>query len=136
MRPSLDKWYRVKELYLYNVITTIIKECLPSFTNQDLFNLCLVNKDFANIIPKACRWLRLDFNPLREPRYFYENQECIDPHRVEMASAAMVHFGLDPGEFVRWLSGEYTGQHQDVLRTLSAIHEHVSPQDYEHIKCI
>ena len=27
MRPSLDKWYRVEELYLYNVITTIIKEC-------------------------------------------------------------------------------------------------------------
>ncbi len=23
MRPSLDKWYRVEELYLYNVITAI-----------------------------------------------------------------------------------------------------------------
>jgi len=73
MRPSLDKWYQVEELYLYNVITTIIKECLPSFTNQDLFNLRLVNKDFANIIPKAGRWLQLDFNQLREPHYFYED---------------------------------------------------------------
>jgi hypothetical protein len=27
MRHSLDKWYQVEELYLYNVITTIIKEC-------------------------------------------------------------------------------------------------------------
>ena len=136
MRPSLDKWYRVEELYLYNVITTIIKECLPSFTNQDLFNLRLVNKDFANIIPKVCRWLRLDFTSLREPRYFYEDQECIDLHRVEMASAAMIHFGLDPGKFVRWLSGEYTGQYRDVHRTLSAIHEHVGAQDYQHIKRI
>jgi hypothetical protein len=27
MRPSLDKWYQVGELHLYNIITTIIKEC-------------------------------------------------------------------------------------------------------------
>jgi hypothetical protein len=26
MRPSLDKWYQVGDLHLYNVITTIIKE--------------------------------------------------------------------------------------------------------------
>ncbi len=130
MRPSLDKWYRVKKLYLYNVITTIIKECRASLSDQDLFNLSLVNKNFSNIIPKACCWLRLDFTPLREPHYFYESQERIDPHRVEMASAAMVHFGLDPGKFVRWLSGEYTGHHRDVCRTLDAIQEHVSAQDY------
>ena len=136
MRPSLDKWYRVEELYLYNIITTIIKECRASFSDQDLFNLRLVNKDFANIIPKACRWLRLDFTPLREPRYFYESQDHIDPHRVKMASAAMVHFGLDPGKFVHWLSGEYTGHHRDVRRTLNAIHEHVSAQDFEHIRRI
>ena len=41
------KWYRVKELYLYNVITSIIKECRVSLYDQDLFNLRLVNKDFA-----------------------------------------------------------------------------------------
>ena len=68
MRPSLDKWYRVEELYLYNVITTIIKECRASLSDQDLFNLRLVNKDFANIVPKTCRWLRMDFTPLQEPR--------------------------------------------------------------------
>ncbi len=27
MRPSLNKWYKVGDLHLYNVITTIIKEC-------------------------------------------------------------------------------------------------------------
>ncbi len=27
MRPSLDKWYQGGDLHLYNVITTIIKEC-------------------------------------------------------------------------------------------------------------
>jgi hypothetical protein len=52
------------------------------------------------MIPKIIRWLKIDFSLLRKPRYNYEKQEHINPHRVEMASAAMVHFGLDPGKFV------------------------------------
>jgi hypothetical protein len=66
----------------------------------------------------------------------YENQECIDPYRVEIASAAMIHFGLDPGKFVRFLSGEYTGQYRDVGRTLDAVRDHVNTDDYNHIKRI
>ena len=136
MRPSLDKWYRVGDLHLYNVITTIIKECRTTFSKEDLANLRLVNKDYAAIVPKVIRWLRIDYTPLREPRLGYENQECIDPYRVEMASAAMIHFGLDPGKFVRFLSGEYTGQYRDVRRTLDAVRDHVTADDYNHIKRI
>ncbi len=114
MRPSLNKWYHVGDLHLYNVITTIIKECRVTFSKEDLSNLRLVNKDYAAIVPKVIRWLRVDLTPLREPRLGYKNQERIDPYRVEMASAAMIHFGLDLGKFVHFLSGEYTGQYQDV----------------------
>jgi hypothetical protein len=57
MRPRLDKWYQVGDLHLYNLITTIIKECRVSFLSEDLSNLCLLNKDFANIVPKVLRWL-------------------------------------------------------------------------------
>ncbi len=105
MRPSLDKWYRVGDLHLYNVITTIIKECRVSFLKEDISNLCLVNKDFVNIVPKVLRWLRVNFTPLQYPRLGYEQQDHINPYRVEMASAAMIHFGLDPGKFVCFLSG-------------------------------
>ncbi len=52
MRPSLDKWYQIGDSQLYDVITTIIKECIVSFSSEDLSNLCLVNKDFMNIDPK------------------------------------------------------------------------------------
>jgi hypothetical protein len=62
MRPSLDKWYQVGDLHLYNVITTIIKECRVSFLKEGISNLCLVNKDFANIVPKVLHWLQVDFN--------------------------------------------------------------------------
>jgi hypothetical protein len=100
MRPSKDMFYRVDILELHRVIATIIKNYRLEFTTQDIHNLCLVCKDFTSLVPKITRWLRVDFSLLREPRYGYEQQERIDPHRVKMASAAMVHFGLDPGKFV------------------------------------
>ncbi len=103
---------------------------------QDIRNLCLVCKDFASLVPKIARWLTVDFSLLREPRYNYEKQERIDPHRVEMASAAMVHFGLDPGKLVRWMGGEYTGYHRDIEKTLVAVCPHVTVEDYNHIEQI
>ena len=63
----------------------------------------------------------MDFSLLREPRYNCEHQEQIDPHCVKMASAAMVHFGLDTEKLVQWMGGEYTGYHRDVQRTLAAV---------------
>jgi hypothetical protein len=51
MRPSLDKWYQVGDLHLYNVITTIIKECRVIFLKEDISNIHFVNKEFTNIVP-------------------------------------------------------------------------------------
>jgi hypothetical protein len=136
MRPSKDKFYRVDILELHSVIATIIKEFRVEFTARDIRNLCLVCKDFASLVPKITRWLMVDFSMIREPRYNYEQQERIDPHRVEMASAAMVHFGLDPGKLVRWMGGEYTGYHRNVEKTLVAVRPHITVDDYNHIERI
>jgi hypothetical protein len=46
-----------------------------------------------------------------------------------MASVAMIHFGLDPGKFVCFLGGEYTGYTCDLRRTLSAVKDYMSPED-------
>jgi len=51
-----------------------------------------------------------------------------------MASAVMVHFGLDPGKLVRWMGGKYTGYHRDVKKTLVAVRPHVTVEDYNHIE--
>jgi hypothetical protein len=136
MRPSLDKWYQVGDLHLYNLITTIIKECRVSFSKEDISNLHLANKDFAYIVPKVLRWLQVDLTLLRDPHLGYEQQDHINPYCMEMASAAMIHFGLDPGKFIRLLSGGYTGQYWDVRRTLDAIRDHITSDDYSHIKRI
>ena len=136
MRPSKNKFYRVDILELHSVIATIMKEFRVEFNAHDIRNLCLVCKVFASLVPKITRWLTIDFSPLRKPRYNYEQQERIDTHRVEMASAALVHFGLDPGKFVRWMGGEYTGHHRDVEKTLVAVRPHVTVEDYNHIERI
>ncbi len=124
------------DLHLYNLITTIIKECRVIFLKKDLSNLCLVNKDFANIFLKVLCWLRVNFTPLRDPRLAYKQQDHINPYPVEMASMDMIHFGLDPGKFVHFLSGKYTGQHQHAQHTLNAIQDHVTSDNYGHIKQI
>ncbi len=103
---------------------------------QDLHNLCLYCKDFASLVPKITRLLMVDFSLFCEPRYNYEQQEQTDPHRVEMASAAMAHLGLNPGKFVRWMGGKYTGYHHDVQRTKAAVGPYITAKDYNHIEQI
>ncbi len=49
---------------------------------------------------------------------------------------AMIHFGLDPRKFVPFLLGKYTGQYWDVQCTLDAVQDHVTSDDYNHIKRI
>jgi hypothetical protein len=121
---------------LNNVIVTVFEEQRAPFSAEDISNTWLVNKDFANIVPKMLCWLQVDFTPICQPRLGYKDQTYINPHCIKMASAAMVYFGLDPGKFVRYLAGKYTGQHQDDQRTLDAVQNHVNPEDYEHIKRI
>jgi hypothetical protein len=67
---------------------------------QDLHNLSLVCKTFASMTPTIIRWPKVDFSLLCKPRYNYEQQERTYPHHVEIASAAVIYFGLDPRKFV------------------------------------
>jgi hypothetical protein len=135
MKPSTNKYYQVKELMIYNVVTIVIQE-YTAFSKNELLNICLLNTNFAKMIPKLQRWLQIDFSMLREPHLNYKSQMQIDPHQVCMANTAMAHFGLDLGRFVRWMGGEYTGQYRDTHSTLAAVRGHVSADDYAHMKRI
>ena len=85
MRPELTKQYRVADLDIYHVISTVVREHHISLMTRDLSNLRLINKDFSIMIPKIMHWLRIDFSPLRLPRRDFELQTSIDQHRVTMA---------------------------------------------------
>jgi hypothetical protein len=126
MRPSLKNFYQVSDLYLHNAIITVIKEHRATFSAEDLSNIQLMSKDFTYMVPMVLPWLGVDFTPIRQPRSGYKEQTHIDPHRIKMASAAMVYFGVDPVKFFRHLAGKYTCWHQDVRRTLDTVQDHVT----------
>ncbi len=73
MKPSTDKYYRVKELRIYNVITIVIQE-YAAFSKNKLLNIRLLNTGFAKMIPKLQRWLQIDFSLLCKPHLNYESQ--------------------------------------------------------------
>ena len=49
----------------------------------------------------------------------------ISTHQVEMASAAMVHFGMDPRKFVQWMGGKCTGNCCDIHKILAKVKDHI-----------
>jgi hypothetical protein len=51
MKPSTDKYYQVKELTIYNVITIVIRVYV-AFSKNKLSNICLLNNNFVKMIPK------------------------------------------------------------------------------------
>jgi hypothetical protein len=67
MKLSTNKYYQVKELTMYNVITIVIQE-YAAFSKNKLLNIRLLNANFAEMIPKLQQWLQIYFTSLREPR--------------------------------------------------------------------
>jgi hypothetical protein len=132
----LRKWYQVSELLILNVLTTVVKEhyLLPC----DFKKLCLLTKTFSTMIPKVLKWVRLTSTHFKNLDTITNSkqQDGINTSRVEMAGAAMIHFGLDPGKFVRFLGGKYTGYSHNIQRTLSAVKDHISPEDLAYMKQI
>ncbi len=51
MKPSTNKYYQVKNLMIYNVITIVIKE-YTAFSKNELSSIRLINSDFAKMITK------------------------------------------------------------------------------------
>ncbi len=70
MKPSSDKYYQVKELTIYKVITVVIQE-YTAFSKTELSSFRLINTDFSKMIQKLKRWLQIDFSTLCEPRLNY-----------------------------------------------------------------
>ncbi len=51
LKPSTNKYYQVKDLMIYNVITIVIRE-YTAFSKSKLLSIRLINTDFAKMIPK------------------------------------------------------------------------------------
>ena len=88
------------------------------------------------MIPDIIRLRNLDFSELTQPRFNYEEQVEISSQRVDMATAAMIQFGMNPGLLVRYMSGEYTGENRDIDQLERNIGQYIDPEDMQHIRRI
>ena len=99
LKPCGDKYYRVHDTNIYHVMVVVVVNMRDSFNEQDILSLSLFNKDFAEVVPQVIKLLDVDISPILKPRLKYQNQTEVDPHRVTMATAALVGCGMDPGKF-------------------------------------
>merc|ERR1712086_1169644 len=133
MKPEQDKYYGVADLTIWNVVVLVVNSFLGM---KDLLTLSRSNKLMDKVVPETHRLLKVDWTPLLQPRLNYQDQERVDPNRVDMATALAIRVGLDPGRIVRTLDGEYTGAWINVEQILGEVESVVTPQDYNHMNRI
>ena len=137
MKPSLNLQYRVDDLSLNNVIVILLGKFQQHFDNNDIVSLSQINTLYAEMVSDVTsELLNYDFSELRHARIGYESQTEIQQHRVNMATAGMIHYGLHPGMFICYVGGEYVAESRNVKQLLKNISPHVSTEDAEHVRRI
>jgi hypothetical protein len=118
MHPSRDLQYRVTRLNLEDVIVIILNAKFLEDSDLDILEelsgthsrdwtgtACL----YKEMIDDFRRLENLDFSPIKAPRFDYANQQHISLHRVDLAMAGLIHYGIHSGMLLRYMKGEYTG---------------------------
>ena len=78
----------------------------------------------------------LDFSKLKEPIIGYADQTEIQPWRIDMTTAAMIHYSLHPGMMIQYVKGEYLGKSRNVPQIINDISPYIEREDVEHIERI
>jgi hypothetical protein len=136
MKSSLDHQYWVEDLVLQNVIIILLLESDGFLSSIEIKNLSAMNCLCNKVTCDVCLLQNLDFLPLRKPRIGYADHQAIPQACMNMATAAMIHYGLQPGMLIRYLKGEYVGESRNVPAILEAVSPHISEEDANHIRWI
>jgi hypothetical protein len=74
------------------------------------------------------RYNSVDFRPVRgfAMHRDYESETAINPDRVRLTTAALLHYKFDMATLVRFLGGPHVGAHRDVDQILRAIDHSVA----------
>ena len=80
LKPSLYGQYWVKNFYLHHVVILLIKE--GWFSLNDHRSFALLGVDFWHMVPEVLQLMTIDFSPLREPRFNYDQQTELEQHRI------------------------------------------------------
>ena len=113
MKPSMNLYYRVKDLHFENVVIFLIKWHKLYLTDEDLDNMRNLSKMYREMIDNVLRLRHMNFLTLKFPRFDYADQIKISNERVNLATTCAIHYGLHTGMVIQNLKGEYVGESRD-----------------------
>ena len=65
--------------------------------------------------------------------YDNANQQHISQHRVDLATAGLIHYGMHPDMLLRYMKGKYTGESRSADAILEKFSPYIEPEDARHI---
>ena len=133
MKIEIGRYWRTESTGNYCLF---LAAKLDLLTAADTASLSAVSKGCRTMVTSIERTKKIDFSPLRLPRFDYADQNEISPERVLMLEACAIHYNLDFGLVVRYLGGEYTAEHRDVEALEREVGPHVPPDDMAHMRRI
>ena len=129
MKPNNNHYHQVQDLTLENIIVVVLKSVDGYLSDTCIKKLHCLNRLFNKMTTDVCRLRNMNFSKLKEPRIGYAEQTEIQPWRVDMATAAMIHYSLHPGMMIRYVKGEYVGESQNVPQIINDVSPYIEPED-------
>ena len=82
------------------------------------------------ILQNMITWANyIDFSPLRAVSIRYKTQECISEERTRLLTACAIHYDFHIPSVIRYLGGEYIGQHLDLPTIIDCLVDHDCPEE-------
>jgi len=123
-KPNTNQSY-TSEKTMPHVLLPLYKS---GYLGQDSLNTIFASYPRARLLWSEHKRLQdIDFRPLRQPNPNWKTQEAIDPHRVDMAAACLLHYNLDVPSLVRFCGGEYIGSHLQPEDLIPHLHNILDP---------
>ncbi len=136
MKPSGKHQYRVIDPVLNNIVVCILSPQDMYLSPDDVETLSSINSLYRKMVHDVMKLKGMDLSKLREPRIGYAMQQEIQQSRVDLATAAMIHYFLHPGMLIRYIKGKYVGENRDVFQVLNDVLPFIDEVDVNHIKQI
>ncbi len=113
--PSSKKQYTVK-ITFPNIVLFIFKTAF--LTERESTTLSHVNPRYRALREAYLSTRDIDFSSLQHPRHDWKDQTKINPDRVRLLTACLLHYNLDTGLLLRYLGGNTMGEYTDPHRAL------------------
>ncbi len=88
---------------LQNTIVIILQKADSFLSPMEIKHLSALNHLYSEVINVVSLLWNFDFSPFHKPRIGYADQQAILQARINMATAAMTHYGLHPGMLIWYL---------------------------------